>query len=131
MSVFTIRQHEKMLCELIDIAKRTKKETFYVDLKKTAKIYDFMNLLWDEEEMEFVLEDIFMDIDEMTLIGVTEEGEKVELAQCGVKKSDYRGDGRNLFFTVVPEFATVTSFHLEAMPEEFEEDDEVEEGAEA
>lgn len=131
MSAFSVKQHEKLLRLLIDTAAKTKKETFYVSLKQVAGIFDFMNLLWDEEELEFVLEDVFMDLDEAVLVTklVGEDGRKseVRLESAGVKKADYRGDGRNLFFTVDPRLPQVKYFTLELSEEEDEDSYEDEE----
>lgn len=106
---FTLEQHRSFLVKVIEMSAKLRKDEFRMEVKTIAGIYDFTKLLKDEEETEFILEDIMMDLSEMML--VTDSGE--ELSNCGLEALDYTGDRRTVEIIVDPLMRKVKRFDLE------------------
>lgn len=107
---FTRKQHMRFIDLVRDMARKTNKDKIRISLRELAKIYDFTNLLKDEEELEFVLEDLTMELMEMSL--VADDG--TELPGCGILRLDYPGGKKDPEVKVDPALKSIGAYQLVA-----------------
>ena len=93
--------HKKMVAFLAETAKQKKTDYIKVSLKKFAAIYNIQEYLEDDEELEFMVEDILVELSEYDL-KITCKEDQIVLPQCGIVIADYAGDGEKVVFKMDP-----------------------------
>lgn len=103
--------HEKMMSFLLETAKQKNTDYIKVPLKKFAAVYNIQDYLEDEEELEFQIDDILMELTEYDL-KLSCGADEIILTQCGIVFADYAGDGDKVIFKLDPHMLAADTFEI-------------------